>query len=432
MVIRDAFELTRLRWTRPILPFGNSAGESARRFPQRQSPATFPVITGGRVFFADAGRIFGYELRDGSPAFFDKNGTDTTSIPERATLYSLGENGPFLAPTEPTRGVPWFTLTTHDGRLYARLGSPVTGRARNEKRAERSSLVCLDLQRGEGKLVWKIDARTRGEGWEFEGAPVVTDDRLFVVQRRRHPETEIHVACYDAERGKPLWTTRIGTAIAAGEETANHISHLLLTVSAGRLYLATDMGALASLDACDGFLDWIVTYRSRNADRITEKKTAYTAHLSPCFLHHGLLFVAPSDTDRLLAVDAQTGQPLWQRALRGGVQHLLGVSQGRLIVSGKRLWGLDPQRGSVVWNLGYENPAGYGFGRGLLAGDRVYWPLHKEVLVVAAKSGRMTGRIKLSESFGRGGGNLMFADGTLLIASPRRLTAYSTDPVRRK
>ena len=63
-----------------------------------------------------------------------------------------------------TLGVPRFTMTACDGRLYARMGNPrdrppAAGRPWPWPPA---TLVCLDLE-AEGKLLWKT-AAGRGLG----------------------------------------------------------------------------------------------------------------------------------------------------------------------------------------------------------------------------------------------------------------------------
>ena len=67
-------------------------------------------------------------------------------------------------------GTPRYTLTIADGRLYARMGSPITNPPQQPGvTVAAGSIVCLDL-RAEGKLLWRVAAE---EGWAFDGAPVV-------------------------------------------------------------------------------------------------------------------------------------------------------------------------------------------------------------------------------------------------------------------
>lgn len=415
-------EVVRRLWSR-TLPWRRSldAADQPRRW--KWDAACFPVTYRGNLYVTDGHRIYGYRLSDGKPAFGgDANGGKSPE--ERAVLYSDLAVPKAPRPTEPCTGVPRFTLTVSGGKLYARLGSPVSGRSGDELRAVRSRLVCLDLDRGEGRLVWKVESGTLGDGWEFEGTPVAGDGRLYAVLRRRRPETEIHVGCFDAATGKLLWNRKLGAAIGGGGEGENAVSHLLPTLAEGRLFVSTDLGAIAALDARDGVIAWAVTYAvETDADRDTRSDPRHRG-FGGCLFHAGRVFAAPADTDRLLAVNARSGAPLWQRRLRGGVRHLLGARDGALIVSGNRLWSLNPADGKVRWDLGYEEPAAWGFGRGELSTDRIYWPLPHEVLAVDLATGRIRRRIPLKTVGGGGSGNLSIVDRRLIVSEPDRVVAY--------
>lgn len=462
------------RWRRKLHWRSLPGPETPGLHNAMRHPACFPVVWKDRVFVADAERIYGDHLDDGSPPFgVSTNGdrerrksSEPSGVSRRVhrkptaesreskaaddlksplaagiadsanVLYSTALAGESPLPTERTLGREWFSLTIHRGRLYARLGSPITGRATDETRAVRSRLVCLDLKRGEGKLLWKTASQSLGPGWEFEGSPVVSGDHLYMVLRQRSPETQIHVACFHAETGASVWQTRVGTAIAVGGENENHASHLLLTLAESRLFLSTNLGAVAALNARDGRLQWAVTYPSTNNREARRNAGDNDGAPTPPLFHCGVVYVAPADADYLSALDAKTGAVLWRRQLRGGVQHLVGLcalegeDAERLVVSGNRLWGLDPQTGTIVWNVGFENPAGYGFGRGMIAGQNVFWPLRKEIIIADCRTGRVRRRIRLHRLQNGYGGNLIVVNNRLIVAEPERLVVYGTQPGR--
>jgi hypothetical protein len=60
-----------------------------------------------------------------------------------------------------------------------------------------------------------------------------------------------------------------------------------------------------------------------------------------------------------------------------------------------------------------------------LAGESVYWPKRDEIFVVDCNNGQITRRVPLNEVHGVGGGNLLIANGMLLVAQPNRLVAFS-------
>lgn len=389
-------------------------------FGQRVPPGLFPVVKGEHVFINDSERIYALNWKTGAPAW--SNDPQASPI-----IYPSVLQGAVRLPFRSVVGVPRFTMTVADGRLYARMGSPVTSVAKDERLGLFSELVCLDLEQGEGKLLWKISSaelREQNFVWSFEGAPVVAGDRLFVVLHRGFPEVQTNVACFSTETGELLWNQKVCLALRNIEEGVNYITHLLLTLAEGQLYLSTDMGAIASLDSQDGKINWVVTYPSEEDVSRSDLSDHMTTGLVPCLYDQGILFVAPQDTRRLMAFDATTGLLLWERDWPEQIRNLLGVTANTLVVSGNQLFGIDRANGALRWKTGYLDPEGFGYGRGLLAGDNVYWPLREELLVVDTERGLLRQRIALHALQGTTGGNLIVAGDQLLIAQPHRVTAF--------
>ncbi|MCH7988097.1 MAG: PQQ-binding-like beta-propeller repeat protein [Planctomycetes bacterium] len=380
----------------------------------------YPVLFRDMVLLSDGDRIFAWNVFTGKP-YWDNTEKNA------AVIYPPGSDLRSSLPLQPVVGVPRHTLTLHEGRLYARLGTPITSHSNRDRelRPPSSRLVCLDLAEKQGKPLWTISAGDLGPDWSFEGAPVVEEDRLYVAVRHNHPQTQFHVACYDAGNGKPIWNRKICSSLTLLNDAENFISHHLLTLAGGTIYYSTDAGAIAALEATDGRPRWIVTYESQKPKNVTLRNDHTRWGLTPCLFHHGIVFAAPNDYDGLMAIDSENGLIRWRQRLRGGVRHLLGVGRDKLIVSGNRLWGLDYRTGRIVWTTGYEDPAGFGYGRGMLVEQTVWWPTRDEVFIVDQTNGTLKRRIKLS-GYPRyeTGGNLTMAAGLLLIAQPTRLVAF--------
>ncbi len=128
-----------------------------------------------------------------------------------------------------------------------------------------------------------------------------------------------------------------------------------------------------------------------------------------------------------MALESGSGTTLWQRSLPGGIDHLLGAKNGILIASGDGLWGLALATGNVRWHVGYNDPLGFGYGRGILAGDVVYWPTREEIFVVDQATGGIRRRIPVSARDGEKGGNLILAGDSLIVAQPRRIAVYGPE-----
>src|SRR5205823_14867285 len=121
-----------------------------------------------------------------------------------------------------------------------------------------------------------------------------------------------------------------------------------------------------------------------------------------------------------------TGRLVWKTPLKTTVNHLLGVAKGRLIATGNHVWAFDVKTGKLLWSWPDDQQGFEGFGRGLLAGDQVYWPTKTEIHVLDQATGLRADRppIKLMETFKQGGGNLAVGDGYLIVAQPDGLAVF--------
>ncbi|MCH7686815.1 MAG: PQQ-binding-like beta-propeller repeat protein [Planctomycetes bacterium] len=233
----------------------------------------YPVLFRDMVLLSDGDRIFAWNVFTGKPYWDDTEAGATQKQDQNkqtvgshashhaAIIYPPGSDRRSSLPLQPVVGVPRHPLTLHEGRLYARLGTPITSHSNRDRelRPPSSRLICLDLADKQGALLWKISAGDLGPDWSFEGAPVVEEGRVYVAVRRSHPQTQFNVACYDAENGKPIWNRKICSTLTLLNDAENFISHHLLTLADGTIFYSTDAGAIAALETTDGRLRWIVT-----------------------------------------------------------------------------------------------------------------------------------------------------------------------------
>ncbi len=113
--------------------------------------------------------------------------------------------------------------------------------------------------------------------------------------------------------------------------------------------------------------------------------------------------------------------------------HLLGVARDRLVASGDYLYWIDASSGAVVrqfpaphgFGRGYAGPLPRGLGRGILAGNAVYWPTRERIYVFDQYTGRQVRQPIDLAALGLQGGNLVIHDGVLLIASADELVAFN-------
>ena len=202
---------------------------------------------------------------------------------------------------------------------------------------------------------------------------------------------------------------------------AGECTHNLLTLAEGVVYVNTNLGAVAALAADSGRPMWVVQYPRAKKGDLNQRAAHFYRDLTPCLYDRGRLIVAPSDSESILAYDAATGLLLWESSLAKDVVHLLGIRGETLWASGEKLWTINVTTGKV----GYpwpEGPTPKGFGRGILAGSKVYWPTAAAIHVFDQRTYREEAPIEL-ETRGLPSGNLVAAGETLIIAGSQQLLA---------
>jgi outer membrane protein assembly factor BamB len=389
-----------------------------------QNPlSTFPVVSGGKVYVNRGNEeILALDLASGRPAW----GQSATVFEQE--LEDDRAKDPRLAAT---LGVPRFTATVFGERLYARMGTPLTSRPRDASQStDEGYLICLDLA-GQGRLAWKI---TPEPGWAFEGSPVADANNVYVAMRRNEVQPQSHVACYAVETGQVRWRQFVCAADTPARGGLPEITHNLLTLHRNTLYLNTNLGAVACISTWNGSLRWVSTYPRTLKGDLAKPPAHACRDLPPCVYDRGAVYVAPAHTRSIFALDAASGQILWQSGpeLEDAI-HLLGVSHDCLIASGSRLYWIHlsgPEQGRLkhVWPDGAAKP---GYGHGLLAGDCVLWPTREKIYQFDQASGRLQKAIEL-KARGVRGGNLVVAGGRLLIATPEELVALGEPAVPTK
>lgn len=415
-------DLATPKWSAELRP--NSLPLWYRQVLQRDGGplAYHPVIWRDLVLVADEGSISAWNLLTGEPAW-------STEGNLRLEIYPAVPADRESAPDRPSLGMPHYTLTIDGGRLYARMGWPVTSPSRRELRPLISTLICLDLEHGQGQLEWMVSSEELpaegGPPWSWEGTPVVEQGRVYAVACRRRPQLELAVVCVEPAEGRIEWMRPVCTGRPQAEEDYNRISHLLLSAAEGRLFLSTDAGVILSLDATDGRLDWAVTYETATEPGgFRQMMPGFS--LLPCVVHDGRVYATPNDSDRILCLEAATGRTVWNQRMPERIRSLIGVGRALthdvLITSGRSLWAFDVRTGKPVWR---DHSDERGYGQGVLCGEQVLWPTRSALLVFDQATGQLRRRIEVDNPDASGtGGNLAVAPGWIVVAEPTRLAVY--------
>lgn len=368
-----------------------------------------PVVLDNLLFVADSFGIHAWNLETGLPAW----STDTAPLP----LYPPGPPATPVRAAQPLSGRVATSLSISGGRLYARIGSPVTAAAAREPRPLFHELVALDVANGEGRLVLKVEPDVislddaRG-GWSFDGPPLAIGSRLFVTTRRGHPQAEVGVACLDADSGTQLWHQRLAAVVTNAEQSHNVVTHNLLAASDGRLIYCGDTGVVARLDSATGSVAWI---------SILEPPTGPGLCCSLPDDDSGLVLVR-NGTQGLTALDIEDGHTAWSRRLPGGIQYLLAVRDGRAIVSGRSIFALDVHSGRIAWQRLARQQHRFGRGRGLVAQGVVYWPTRELLHLLELDSGQPLRQPVRLDVRACQGGNLLLSQHKLVICGDGQIT----------
>lgn len=422
-------------------PFGN------QRFGQPPAATTgepilayHPIVLNDQVVVGDDHQIAAYNLNARPEG---KDGTVELA-------WKHDENQNSERPARAPQGSARYTLTASGDRIYSRTGAAGANAAMNRMNGMQvptppSYIVAVERST-EGKVLWRrssvdVDLPRRGGGAaveaapaqaSFEGTPVADGRGVYAAMTVGGAMTACYVVALDAETGATLWARHIGDSNAPNGNNMNmgfggmptsggDIGNRLLSLDGPTVYYQTNVGAVAALDAETGAIRWLASYGQQDRPAGGRDRDP-----NPAIVHEGRVIVAPDDSQAIFAFDAVTGKLVWRTGPMPDVTHLLGVAKGRLIATGNHVWSIDAASGKVLrcWP---EDQRGYdGYGRGILAGDQIYWPTKTEIHVLDQASGLRGDRppIKLQETFQTGGGNLAVGDGYLIVAQADALVVF--------
>ena len=418
--------ISTLRWSVELPESGLPIVERGKPALPRLDPlACIPVRWNDSVLVTNGRTVRAFRLTDGSPVWPIEDANRT------GVIYTDPAHD--WQPDLATAGLPRFTAQVSEGRYFARMGPPVVVPAVRSLGVPPSRIVCLDLAGAEGRLAWSAapDETLSTRGWVFSGAPLVVGDMLYVPLRRTSPQMEVGLACLSSRTGRFVWETLVSGDVAERPQTHHLVYEEQLAFGHGLVLRSGGSGTVAAVDAATGEIRWITTYRQSAVSTADLSNEHHRQRAAPVF-DRGKFFLAPHDSRELLAVDSVSGVVVWSRKEPGRIRNLVGVEDGLLIAVGDQLWGFDANTGAVQWTVGFSDPQGFGYGNAVLADGHVFWTTHEELLCVEIESGRLVRRVPLNALDGTTGGNVAAAGEMLLIAQPRRLTAFGPPRTQEK
>jgi outer membrane protein assembly factor BamB len=398
---------------------------SGPSLPPARPPFGHPVIVNGQVVVTDGHRVFSFDLLSG------KRLIDFTPLQPPQTT----PNGP-SRDTSPA-------LTAAGDRLYLRLGISAIrppNPAKMGRPGEESAIVCLmQVAKADGspglREVWRLRPPV-GDGKAsviWEGAPLVAERRLWAAYSRFEGGRLVHgIACYDpadslVAPSRPAWVVDVSDS-PVSLSTEGRTRHELLTLAGRNVVFCSNDGVVTALDAATGRRTWAFRYpRSKKNEPVTSSEPA------PVVAVGGRVFVAPTDGERVYALDAETGQQLWESGPAEGVQ-ILGVAAGRLIITVagpvRGIRGLNVATGSYRPPEGWIQHDGGGYlsyGRGFVTDEVIVWPTRNGLFFLRPEDGS---RLWTGHANGTPFGHVVYADGVLVVVTPTQVWGYVSDRKR--
>jgi outer membrane protein assembly factor BamB len=230
------------------------------------------------------------------------------------------------------------------------------------------------VERPAARGPWPAELRRlwRAEVGAGQSSPVVAGNSVFLFSRENGAEV---ARALDLRSGRPLWRQGYPAPYDLYPGAAAYGSGPRSTpvVSDGRLFTFGIGGILSAFDAADGRLLW----RKDFAGRFPATAPPFGTSMSP-LMAGGLLIVHAGGHDRgaLIAFDPATGTEKWSLAGEGPsysspILTTLSGQEQLVIQVHRRILGVDPAAGRVLWSLPFVTPCDQNIVTPLRAGDRL-------------------------------------------------------------
>jgi outer membrane protein assembly factor BamB len=423
-----------------------------------------PVVDRGELFFQDGERIYGLNLESGVP------------LPGWEQAHGADHDGAYTLPN--VTGSPrehQLTLTVSDHAILAVMGQEDVNLARaGLPQQGETRLVCLDRLTGNANWVVSPSAfkQTSLKLLQFVGSPLVVSDNVLLVANasKQAGFEDCYVLCFDLATGTLRWSSNVASASTVAAAWAGVNPNIALpqnethlAYANGRVYVQTNRGAVAALDAYNGTIAWLDIYpRGQQAmmnpafnpmffqpGQFPQNQTKPWA-FNPIIVSQGMLFTLPTEGKHLFIYDAASGQELKRidladlaQRLRGNdavIEHdtfdtLAGVVGDKLILVGTHTvvalnWKTyDADHYDDMKMLFWDEPfAKEERGRPFLTASRVFIPLEDRLYQLDLKSGSVVDAYPTwprTWDENEEPGNVLVTSDHMIIANSGRVDVYT-------
>lgn len=287
-----------------------------------------------------------------------------------------------------------------------------------------------------GDVAWKSADLPDYAEFDLAGPPLLAGGKLFIPAKSGQNQSQqkppgAYVLAIQPRDGKVLWKAEIGTLRQGsryyyyGPSAAEPQPRL--AYRGGMLYVDTQIGVLARLNADSGELDWGYGYRTDAAggqerfiffgDYQAPEPAGDDGH--PLFAGDALL-AKGAKSDRLFALDPDRMKLLWDRPIAKSARVLGSVGES-LLLGGPELGGLDLRSRKLLWSA--RLPDGSASDGQLVRPDGLWQLTPRGIFELDPQTGDVR-RIFRGDDTGSVGGRLFLTDRLLLAVSNRAISAY--------
>ena len=326
-----------------------------------------------------------------------------------------------------------------DPARFAIVASPdhVWALSRDLKDPNRMAPFSLTCRRTDGgDVVWQSKDLPDYANLDLVGTPLLAGGTLYAVAKppMNFQQGPIHqyVLAIEPTDGKVRWKTEVGT-FRQGERffyygMRDTSPQPTMLYRAGSLYVDTQVGVLARLDAESGELQWGYGYQTEPVEssgrfffwgmRQTDDSSASSAPLRS----GEALFVKGAKSDRIYALDPDRMKLLWDRPIAKSAR-LVGADDRAVYLGGPELSALGLETRTLAWAT--RVPGGSGEARVLARPTGLWQFTSRGIFELDPRSGGVR-RIFRGDDAESNGGDLYLTEHWLLAVSDRTISAYPT------
>src|SRR5258706_1237212 len=443
-----------------------------------------PVVDKGEIFFQDSYRIWALHVESGVPL---AGWNQTYSGNRKGQCWLPGQNINNLMAGMPdqwmsmaTMAPRQHTLTLTDDAVLGVMGQPDVRALMGAAGAEGGTrMVCLE--RSSGKVRWIANPNDlpnnpgNARNLWFSGSPLVVGDQVYVIARGSSGAgvEDCHLFCYDLPSGKYRWNCYVASSQVAGmaigqpamlsNDTLSHPAF-----ASGRVFINTNLGAVAAIDAYSGATAWLTIYPRDEGNAIMRQRGMMGGgwgwggampmtptgdqgkawEFNPVIVQDGKVFTLPNDGRHVLIYDAGTGEEGKRinreiELLDGNtvkVTMLLGVMGEKLVFGSQKelfciKWGkIEPENGqpAKLDAAGEKRALVHSLaevvGRPFVTTSTVFASTPNALNIIDMVGGRVLQRFPkgaVDWPEGEGPGNVVITGDHVIVAGARSVNVYT-------